>query len=161
MNKCINLKQKFNKTLYCKKLNKEINIRECNNCQHKEFKSTGFQYKSPDKTGIKKRSSKLAKSERNRESIFTDDLTKCIICGKSPVNKHEIFGGRNRQLSIKYKLVVPFCLEEHHNQIACKGIHFNKDMQDYWHRLGQKKFMEYYGMSKEEFVKIFDTNYLK
>ncbi len=35
---CIYLKQKLNRTLECKKQNKIINIKECNNCKFKEYK---------------------------------------------------------------------------------------------------------------------------
>ena len=35
---CIYLKQKINRNLECKKQNKIINIKECNNCKYKEYK---------------------------------------------------------------------------------------------------------------------------
>lgn len=38
MSYCTNLKQKMNKTLYCKKHNKLINIKDCSNCQFKDYK---------------------------------------------------------------------------------------------------------------------------
>ena len=159
MNKCINLKQKFNKTLYCKKLNKEINIRECNNCQFKEFKSTGFQYKSPVKTGISQRTKKLAKAEKNRFSILTNDLTYCYICKKNDLlvkrdALHEVFFGSNRLISIKYGLVIPLCVEHH------REMHKNHDWQEYWHIVGQKAFMNYYNKSVDEFIEVFGKNYL-
>ncbi len=58
---------------------------------------------------LKQKSSKLAKLERNRTSILTNTMDQCFICGKKATDKHEVFRGRNRQKSIKWKLVVPLC----------------------------------------------------
>ena len=45
-----------------------------------------------DKTvHIKKKSGRLAKLERNRHSIITDDLKHCYICGAKKEDLHEIF----------------------------------------------------------------------
>ena len=150
MNNLKCLKQGFNKYV-CKRTNKEIKLYECKNCPYKE-------YKERKTDSIKKRSSKLAKLERERFSLFTDDLEHCIICGKSPVNKHEIFGGRNRLNSIKYGLVIPLCTCKHHNQVECKGIHFDRKLQDEWHIKGQLKFIEVYPDLR--FEDIFKINYL-
>ena len=109
---------------------------------------------------IKKRTNKLNKLERNRFSLFTEDLDHCIICGKSPINKHEIFfGTKNRLNSIKYGLVIPLCTAEHHNQVGCTGIHFDKELRKHWQIKAQKKFQEVY--SELDFLEIFGKNYLK
>lgn len=163
-NKCINLKQKLDRTLYCKYKKCDIKISECSNCIYKEYKTkkndfVGISKIADKKYGIKKRTYKLAKAEKNRFSIFTDDLDHCIICGKPNTNKHEIFfGNKHRQLSIKYGLVIPLCIAEHHNQIEQKGIHFDKEMQNYWHKKGQTKFNEVY--PDLDFIDIFKRNYL-
>lgn len=107
---------------------------------------------------MKNKSNKLAKLERERKSLFTDDLEHCIICGRSPVNKHEIFGGRNRLNSIKYKLVIPLCTCEHHDQVNCRGIHFDKKLRDEWHKKGQALFQETY--PDLDFMEIFKENFL-
>lgn len=164
MNKnCINLKQKLNKkNLECKKFHKNITFQDCKNCIFKEY-NVQNNYKnnniSKKKYTIKKKTSKLNKLERNRSSLFTKDLNHCIICGRSQVNKHEIFGGRNRLNSIKYKLVIPLCTCLHHNQINCKGIHFDKKLEEEWHKKGQAIFEETY--PELSFIEIFHKNYLK
>lgn len=86
--------KKYKKYGYCTKNKKEVSLfcKKCNTIEYKETKS------------IKKRTYKLSKSETNRTSIFTDNLDHCIICGKKKDNLHEVFFGRNRQLSIKYGL---------------------------------------------------------
>lgn len=100
-------------------------------------------------------------SDSKRYSILTDDLEHCIICGRSNVNKHEIFfGTANRQLSKNYGLVIPLCQVYHHNQYECKGIHFDKELCKEWQKIGQKAFMEYYNKTIEEFIQIFGKNHL-
>lgn len=152
---CKYLKKKLNNKLGCK-LDKNKTIpRDCVNCPYKEYKDHFPNNRKP----IKQRSNKLANMERNRTSLFTDDLDHCIICGKSPVNVHEIFGGRNRLNSIKYGLVIPLCTKEHHNQIECKGIHFDKHLRNEWHIKGQIMFNKAY--PDLNFKDIFKKNYLK
>lgn len=63
---------------------------------------------------IRKKSSKLAKLERNRYSIITYNLDVCYVCKKhKKENFDEVFGGRNRQKSMKYGLVIPICFKCH------------------------------------------------
>lgn len=168
---CKYLKQKLNRKLECKLTNRIITFKDCKECKEKEFKndimisnkkctiSSNCCANSDKKTSrMSVKSKKLAKMERERESLFTDDLNHCIICGKTPVNKHEIFYGKNRQNSIIYKLVIPLCTAEHHNQIGKTGIHFDKKLCDKWHVKGQKKFNEVY--PDLDFVEIFKRNYL-
>ena len=90
---CIYLKQKINRTLECKKQHKIINIRECNNCKYKEYKNekcAGFSKNCANsyskKTKLHKKSANLAKLEKNRFSVFTNDLDHCIICKRKKRN---------------------------------------------------------------------------
>ena len=101
---------------------------------------------------MKNKSNKLAKLERNRTSLFTDDLTCCIICGKPKDHLHEIFFGSNRLNSIRYKLVIPVCFECH------SKIHNNVELQREWFIKGQTKFNEVY--PDLDFIEIFGKNYL-
>lgn len=101
---------------------------------------------------MKKKSNKLSKLERNRFSIITDDLTKCIICGRPKNDLNEIYPGRNRQNSMKYGLVIPICRQ-------CHSVYTNdREMQLYWMKIGQEKFNEVY--SDKDFLDIFKRNYL-
>jgi len=63
---CKYIKIKSNKKFECKRTKIILNIKKCNDCEFKEYKL--FNSK------IKNRTSKLAKLERNRSSVFTDDL---------------------------------------------------------------------------------------
>ena len=156
---CIYLKQKLNRNLECKKRNKIINIRECSNCKYKEYKNcTEFSKNCANwyqkKSSLHKKSAKLAKLERNRFSVFTDDLDHCIICGARKDHLHEVFFGANRQKSMKCGFVIPLC-SEHHNE-----MHRNRDWQEYWHVKGQEYWERSVG-TREEFIKVFGKSYLK
>lgn len=147
MNKnCKYLKQKLNRKLYCKKLKCDIKISNCSNCIYKEYNHF------PVKGKMINKSKRLTKLERNRDSILTDDLDHCYLCGRPKEDLHEIYPGRNRLNSIKYGLILPLCREHHikmHNQLNLRLIYF---------KLGQKKFNEVY--PDLDFVEIFKRNYL-
>lgn len=165
MTYCIYLKQKLNHKFECKRNKKEICLKDCSNCPYKEYKKctitvkkSTYKWKNPQKSPVycakmKQRSSKLAKLERNRFSLFTDDLKHCIICGKKKDNIHEIFCGRNRQNSMKYGLCLPIC-ESCHSKYQNDFL-FNKK----WHKKGQAMFNRTYPNLK--FEDIFKKNYLK
>lgn len=145
---CKNLKQKVNRKLYCNKLKREIKISECSNCKYRQYSIKS------NSTKLKYRTKKQAKLERNRFSILTNDLDHCVICSSKKDHLHEVFFGRNRANSIKYGCVIPLC-STHHTE-----MHRNKEWHDYWHIVAQKRFMEYYHKSVDEFIEIFKINYL-
>lgn len=157
---CKNLKQKLDRTLFCKKKNKIIKISECNNCKYKEYKVKVSNNKPLKHTTncyqlkqCRQKSKKLAKLERNRFSIFTNDLEHCIICGSKKDNLHEIFfGTANRVNSMKYGCIIPLCFA-HHTE-----MHKNKEWQDYWHKQVQQAFIKNY--PDLDFLEIFKRNYL-
>lgn len=140
-NYCKHLKKRNNKP-YCTFLKKEIKLSECYNCQNKIYKTKSVQSK------------KLAKIEKKRFSVFTTDLSRCYICKKPKNDLHEIFGGRNRQNSIKLGLVLPLCRECHHK------AHFNADFSDFLHKLGQSYYEDNLGF-KNDFILVFKKNYLE
>lgn len=102
---------------------------------------------------IKNKSNKLSKLERNRYSVFTDDLTTCYICGKPKEHLHEIFFGSNRLNSIKYGFVLPVCHECH------RKCHSDSHIQEELHKRGQLYWEEVIG-DREEFIGVFRRNYL-
>lgn len=156
MSNCKHLKLKLNRQLECKLTGKIITWNECKNCVFRRLNLTNIN-KSFSKNALKnknivQKSSKLNKLERNRKSIFTDDLDHCIICGVKKDNLHEVFFGSNRLNSIKYDIVIPLCVKHH------QEMHKNKSWQDYWHIKGQQKFNEVY--PDLSFIDIFKRNYL-
>jgi hypothetical protein len=103
---------------------------------------------------VKYKTKKLANLEKNRFSIFTDNLNICMFCGMKATDLNEIFRGRNRQNSMKYGAVIPLCRRCH-----CK-ITDNYNLEMKWKIKGQEKIMNYYNMNIEEFINIFGRNYL-
>lgn len=90
----------------------------------------------------------------------------CEITGEFGAERHEIFGGSNRQLSIEYGLQVDLSPEQH------RRIHEPKTDADLAFRealkmRGQKKFEKErieegmsHEMAREFFIQIFGRNYL-
>ena len=176
MNYCIYLKKRKNKP-YCKFINEEITFSRCRECVNKEYKNKSLhksaelcksnnhqirkspllKKKSPLNSGkMKNKSNKLAKLERNRKSVFTDDLEHCYICGRKKEHIHEIIYGKNRLNSIKYNFVIPLCANHHTGK---DGIHFSKELDLYYKRLCQIYFENNLG-DRTDFIKIFGRSYL-
>ena len=159
-------KQGFNKYV-CKRTNKEIKLCDCKNCPYKEYKDkkcttivkkSGLEWKNAQKSPVycakmKRKSSKLAKLERNRFSLFTDNMSNCYFCSNKKDHTHEIFCGRNRQNSMRYGLCLPIC-ESCHTKYQNDSV-FNEE----YHIKGQLKFIESY--PDLVFEDIFKKNYLK
>ena len=160
---CINLKIKTKKNrrfLYCNLLKKEITFDNCKDCANKEYKKAKCTINRkncakndfPVKRKTINKNPKIAKLERNRKSVFTNDLTKCILCGKPKEELHEIFAGRNRLNSMKYDFVLPLC----HN---CHSINQNNSQfNEFWHKKAQLYYERYLG-SRNEFISIFGMDY--
>lgn len=163
MNKyCIHLKKRKNKP-YCNIMKKEITFSRCRECDNKEYKPNNAQIKknaqlqekiSPKKAKMHNKSKKLAKLERDRFSVFTDDLTTCYLCGKPKNDLHELLEGRNRVNSIKFGYVIPVC------RLCHSQIQNNIEFKNIWAKKVQEHFEENLG-SRDEFLSIFRRNYLK
>lgn len=103
---------------------------------------------------MKKKSKELRKLERNRYSVFYEDLGTCMNCGSTYcVTKHEIFEGKNRQNSMIYGFVLPLCLDCH-RELQEHSIFSLK-----WKIKSQQYFEDYIG-TREDFISIFRRNYL-
>ena len=101
---CIYLTKRSKKYLpywFCR-LNKEvITLGKCKSCSKLKCKEI---------KAIKKKTNKLRKLENNRFSILQEDKTKCFLCErKLKLDKHEAFGGSNRQKSMQWGLVYYLC----------------------------------------------------
>lgn len=98
---------------------------------------------------MKKKSNKLAKLERERFSVFTDNLKVCINCGSThTMTKHEIFEGKNRQNSMKYGFVLPLCLKCH------RELQENDEFKKKWRNKSIDYFEKNIGTA-DDFRKIF------
>ena len=154
---CKNLRIRTKKGVHYKYciLLKKIITDECYNCINKEYKEfKKLSTKNVNKSN--KRNSKITKLERNRTSIFTDDLDHCIVCGNNKDNLHEIIYGKNRLNSMKYGFVIPLCFNHH---VGNRGIHNNRELDLYYKRKCQEYFENNIG-SRLEFIRIFGKSYL-
>lgn len=158
MNNCIHLKQKFDRTLFCKKKSKTITFKDCNSCKYKEkctINPKKCAYPTNKTYKMHNKSAKLIKLEKNRFSIIYPNKNKCCLCPNTTnLTWHEIYRGRNRHNSMKYGLCLRLCINCH------ELYQENKEFNDYWHIQGQKAFMKYYNKSADEFISIFKQNYL-
>lgn len=102
---------------------------------------------------IKQKTNKLAKKERKRTSILQEEDGKCFICRKKlKLDKHEAFGGSNRQKSMQWGMIYYLCREDH------SKADLDKNTRTYLHNFARAKFIKEY--SEEQFLKEFGKNYL-
>lgn len=101
---------------------------------------------------MKKKTAKLARIERKRYSIMTDDLKRCYICGLSPVDIHEVYNGCHRLASMENGFCLPLC-RRHHRQ-ATEDAWFASQLKI----LMQLKYEKTH--TRAEFMKIIGRNYL-
>lgn len=71
---------------------------------------------------------------------------------------HHIFPGKNRKNSEKYGLKVWLC-GIHHNQSEA-GVHFNKRLDQKLRQMAERKYLEYYNATVDDFIDIFHKNYI-
>lgn len=105
--------------------------------------------KEKEATRIKKKSSKLAKIERQRDKELTKSGI-CEVCGKysKQLDPHEIYGGSNRKRSIKYKFIKLICRECHDNENIIKQLRIDT----------QKKYEKEH--TRQEFIDLIGKSYL-
>lgn len=164
-NYCKHLKKRKNKP-YCILLNKEITYSICRDCVNKEYKtkivknsshksvSAQLGRKTPlKKTKMHNKSKKMRKLERNRRSVFTDDLDHCYLCGRKKDDLHELLGGRNRLNCIKLGYIIPVC------RLCHSRIQDDNEFKMYWAKKVQLHYEENIG-DRNEFIATFRKNYI-
>ena len=155
MNYCIYLKKRKNKP-YCNIIKREISFSQCQKCDNKEYKTHEYNkqhFKTQNNKKMLLKSNKLAKLEKNRFSVFTNNK-ECFVCKSTyQLTWNEIFRGRNRVNSMKYGFCLRMCLNCHTEKQ--EDIEFN----DFWHEQAQIYFENNIG-SRNEFITIFRRNYL-
>lgn len=152
MSHCINLKQKMNKTLYCKMQKKEIAFKDCSNCPLKEYKA----YKQLQAKSEYKYKPKKGKCGRYYNDVSIMPPSTLYFTKKTKgCEKHHIFGGvANRPKSEKYGLFIWLTPEQH------KYLHDHPLEMIKLKKIAQATFMNYYNKSVSEFVDIFGKNWI-
>lgn len=95
------------------------------------------------------------------KSIIQTDKTYCYLCGKNsnfePLDEHHVYGGHGyRDLSEKYGLKVYL----HHYTCHLNGVHRDGETATALKQDVQRKAMEHYGWSVDDFIAIFGKSYL-
>lgn len=88
------------------------------------------------------------------ESIITNDMEHCYICGSPNPQIHHCMNGANKKNSEKYGLIVPLCMTHHTGMF---GVHTHPDRMLEMRRLAQRKFEETH--TREEWIEIFGKSY--
>lgn len=101
---------------------------------------------------MRNKTNKLIQLERHRYSILTEDLEHCFLCGQKKNDIHEVYGGSNRQQSMKYGFCVPLC-RFHHQVVTMMPLH-NRQLQIWC----QSEFEKTH--TRKEFMDIIGKNYL-
>ena len=101
------------------------------------------------KSGLKKKSSKLAKLERQRDKDIVKEGI-CEFCGKysKRLDPHEIFGGSNRKRSILNNFVKKLCRECHSNENIINQLKIDT----------QKEYEKNH--TRNDFIKLIGKSYL-
>lgn len=105
--------------------------------------------KKKEVTELKKRSSKLAKLERQRDKdIIKEGI--CEFCGNysKKLDPHEVYGGSNRKRSIKHKFI----------KLICRECHSNENIINQLRTETQKEYEKNH--TREEFIKLIGKSYI-
>lgn len=100
---------------------------------------------------MKYKTDKLRKLEKNRFSVFTNDLDHCYYCYQKRDDLHELLEGRNRRNSMKWGFILPLCRKHHielHNDLK-QANEWKVKCQNYFeieysHDIWMKTFMKNY-----------------
>lgn len=134
----------FKNTPFCR--NNDVWNPTCQGCKDKDFK----QYKKLEANKpLKKVTKKQAKAEKNRFSVFTNDLTKSVESKLPKDDLHECIDGCNRHNSIKWGLVIPLTREEHQDPAILLK----------WLFKAQEWFIKEHGYDK--FMEVFKIDYIE
>lgn len=85
---------------------------------------------------------------------------KCALC-RSPlsIEEHHVFEGSRRQKSEAYGLKVYLC--PFHHRLSNDSVHLNPRIEKDLKQWAQRKAMDHYGWTVEQFIKIMGKNYLE
>ncbi len=91
------------------------------------------------------------------KSVLTDDMDHCMFTGTAPVERHHVYGGRNRKNSEKYGFIAPLRPDLHPNGVFAGKYAKVIDME--LKERCQRYFEEHYG-TRKDFISIFGISYL-
>lgn len=87
------------------------------------------------------------------KTIMQDNTDYCFRCGRyAPTDWHHIFNAALKKKSEQYGAMIKVCRR-------CHEVIHTKEMAK-TKALAQSKIMQVYGLSTDDFIKIFKRNYL-
>ena len=125
-------------------------VTDLSNSFHPVPKTGQKKTESPPKSGqMKKKSSKQAKLERQRDKVLVKSGI-CENCGKfsKRLDPHEVYGGSNRKRSIAHKFVKLLCRECHSNENIINQLKIDT----------QKEYEKNH--TRNDFIKLIGKSYL-
>lgn len=100
------------------------------------------------------------------KSIIQHDTEHCFLCGRHKnadyygLDCHHVYGGNpNKELSEKYGLKVYLCHFNCHI-FGKDSVHQNGKTNRLVKSIVQKRAMQHYGWTEQEFIKIFGKSYI-
>ena len=96
------------------------------------------------------------------KSIIQADRENCFICGKNAnadyhgLDEHHVYGASNRKKSEQYGLKIYIC----HDSCHLNGVHKNAALNRKVQAIVQRRAMQYYGWTIDDFIGIFGRNYI-
>ncbi len=97
------------------------------------------------------------------ESILQKDISQCFLCGKNGsadrLDRHEVFGGANRDKSKRMGLWVVLCHHQHHI-FGGGSVHQNASVARQLKRYGQLEAMQHYRWTEDDFIREFGKSWL-
>lgn len=100
------------------------------------------------------------------KSIIHKDRDRCFICNRNAsadycgLEEHHCFEGLGRrQVSERYGLKIYICGNRCHRN-GPDSVHKNAKVDQTVKKIAQKRAMEYYGWTTEEFIEKFRKNYI-
>ena len=101
---------------------------------------------------MKYKTTKLINLEKQRKSILTKDMTVCYFCKKPKDDIHEIYGGKNRVISMQNNFCVPLCRLHH------EYVHNNENWALELKRMCQEVFELTH--KRKDFMQLIGKSYL-
>lgn len=86
-----------------------------------------------------------------------NNLDRCYFCGRPTQAIHEVYFGKNRQISIHNGFCVGLCAW-HHNLGGRDSVHENRQMDLKLKRIYQREYEKTH--TREEFIRLIGRSYL-
>lgn len=92
--------------------------------------------------------------------VINQEIKQCAVCGtKDNLHLHHIMFGKNRKKADQDGLTVWLCYQHHEGTNGVHGKNGHKLDEDL-KRYAEKKWLEYYNKTKEDFIQRYGKNYL-